>query len=220
MIYQVRIQNSMFGYENDVLRDIEAACETEALEVAHQIDPYAVCTVLGTIKEQEKIERQQSYWDFMRDGKTQEERLGWDVYLAGSLRNPAIPSIMDELHYKLNAKVFADWYAAGPEADDHWKSFYKGVGYSYVEALKEPASVNTFEFDRRNMLVSKTMVLVLPAGKSGHLELGWFLGKGKPGYILLDSNEDRWDVMYQFATGVTADMDELAEWIRKDLGNE
>lgn len=168
--------------------------------------------------------RQMPYWEFMRNGGAEgnpDNRKPthlWDVYLAGSLRNRAIPSIMEELHIKVNAKVFADWYAAGPEADDHWKAFYKGVGYSYVEALKEPASVNTFEFDRRNMLASKTMVLALPAGKSGHMELGWFLGRGNPGYILLDSNEDRWDVMYQFATGVTADIDELAAWIRKDLG--
>lgn len=218
MIYQVRIKNTLFGYESDVLQDIKAPCAIEALEIAQQSDPYADCTVLGTVAETAKSERQQSYWDFMRDGKTPEERPCWDVYLAGSLRNPAIPSIMRDLHIKTNSKVFADWYAAGPEADDHWKSFYSGAGYSYVEALKAPASVNTFEFDRRNMLASKTMVLALPAGKSGHLELGWFLGKGKPGYILLDSNEDRWDVMYQFATGGTADMDELAEWIRADLG--
>lgn len=141
----------------------------------------------------------------------------YDVYLAGSLRNPAIPTIMDSLHVGANAKVFADWYAAGPEADDHWKTFYQGVGYTYREALKEPASVNTFLFDKRHMERSRVMVLALPAGKSGHLELGWFLGRGGTGYILLDSSEDRWDVMYQFATGVTSDIDELVDWISKDL---
>lgn len=152
-----------------------------------------------------------------RSCPNKQKRGGWDVYLAGSLRNPAIPAIMASIHEGANAKVFADWYAAGPEADDHWKAFYQGVGYTYREALREPASVNTFEFDKRNMEVSRVMVLALPAGKSGHLELGWFLGKGKPGYILLDSDEDRWDVMYQFATGVTADREELNDWIRKDL---
>ena len=180
----------------------------------------------------------QPYWDFMRGGltyqkraarasalraleqarKAPEARPGWDVYLAGSLRNPAIPGISKDIALGIDSqKVFCDWYAAGPEADDHWKEFYEGMHYTYVEALKEPASVNTFEFDKRNMEASRVIVLALPAGKSGHLELGWFLGKGKPGYILLDSDEDRWDVMYQFATGVTADLDELNEWIRNDL---
>lgn len=157
------------------------------------------------------------YWEFMRENKETPAEPRWGVYLAGSLRNPAIPSIMESIKADANARVFADWYAAGPEADDHWKAFYQVGGYTYREALKAPASVNTFEFDKRNMEQSCVMVLVLPAGKSGHLELGWFLGKGKPGYILLDSDEDRWDVMYQFATGVTADLDELNYWIRKDL---
>jgi hypothetical protein len=164
----------------------------------------------------------QPFWDFMRDGLTYMQRAasqpGWDVYLAGSLRNPAIPDIAKTIARGIDSqKVFCDWYAAGPEADDYWKAFYQGAGCTYREAIMQPASVNTFEFDKRNMQMSRVMVLALPAGKSGHLELGWFLGKGKPGYILLDSDEDRWDVMYQFATGVTADPDELNEWIRKDL---
>ena len=52
------------------------------------------------------------------------------------------------------------------------------------------------------------MVLVCPAGKSGHLEFGYAIGRGTPGLILLDDPE-RWDVMYQFADGVTDDEDEL-----------
>ena len=159
-------------------------------------------------------EVQMPYWEFMRSGPEK----NWDVYMAGSLRNPAIPSIAKELGLRIHSdRVFCDWYAAGPEADDYWKAFYTEMGHNYKDALKEPSSVNVFNFDKKHMEDSKTMVLCLPAGKSGHLELGWFLGRGGSGYILLDSAEDRWDVMYQFATGVTADMEELAEWLKKDL---
>ena len=48
----------------------------------------------------------------------------------------------------------------------------------------------------------------MPAGKSAHLELGWVIGKGKKGFIVLD-NPDRWDVMYLFADGVFAGFEEL-----------
>ena len=140
----------------------------------------------------------------------------YGVYLAGSLRNPAIPQLHKTLAEGLNTEVFSDWYSAGPEADDYWKEYYSGRGMTYAEALKQPASINTFEFDRKHMHQSRTMVLALPAGKSGHLELGWFLGSGRPGFILLDE-PDRWDVMYQFATGVTADVDELIGMIRPHL---
>lgn len=134
------------------------------------------------------------------------------VYLAGSLRNPSIVSIHKALE-TTGWKVFSDWFAAGHEADDWWKSYYTLRGFTYKEALKEPASVNVFEFDKRNIDASDVMVLALPAGKSGHLELGYHLGKGKPGYILLDDPE-RWDIMYAFATGLTDDIEELCEWIK------
>jgi len=56
-------------------------------------------------------------------------------------------------------------------------------------------------------------VLVLPAGKSGHLELGYMIGQGKPGYILLDGEPERFDVMYNFATGVFTNLSDLLKVI-------
>ena len=138
-----------------------------------------------------------------------------DVYIAGSLRNP---DLMD-VHYYLSDNgfsVFSDWRAVGPNADDHWKTYYQGLGMTYQEALKAPASQLVFNFDRNHLLRSRNMLLVLPAGKSGHMELGWFMGKtGRPGYILLDADDVRWDVMYQFATGVSDNKEEIREWIVK-----
>lgn len=138
------------------------------------------------------------------------------IYLAGSLRNSGIINIAQHLQTATGQRVFADWYAAGPEADDHWKAYYEERGFSYKQALKEPASINVYNFDKKHIDASDAMVLVLPAGKSGHLELGYALGKGKRGYILLDGNADRWDVMYQFADGVTDDVEELIKWLKLD----
>lgn len=129
------------------------------------------------------------------------------IYIIGSLRNPQVPKLTKILR-DMKMDVFADWYAAGPEADDKWRDYEKSQGFTYVEALKRPAAKNVFDFDRRHLEASEVVVLVLPAGKSGHLELGWALGRGKKGYILLDDPE-RWDVMYQFADGVFTDPQEL-----------
>jgi hypothetical protein len=52
-------------------------------------------------------------------------------------------------------------------------------------------------------------VLLAPAGRSAHLELGWMLGQGKRGYVLLDGEPERYDVMLRFATGVYLDIDAL-----------
>jgi nucleoside 2-deoxyribosyltransferase len=135
------------------------------------------------------------------------------IYLIGSLRNPDIPKIANQLR-EAGHEVFDDWHAAGPNADDEWKRYEQERGRSYVEALKGHAAVNVFWFDRKNLHRADRVVLVLPAGKSGHLELGWALGQGKPGYVLLD-NPDRWDVMYQFANGVFVSVDDLIEDLRR-----
>ena len=130
------------------------------------------------------------------------------VYLIGSLRNPKVPEIANEIRAS-GYDVFEDWYAAGPTADDCLLAYEKARGHSTAQALKGYAAQHIFEFDKYHLARADAAVLVLPAGKSGHLELGWFLGGGKPGYILLDEEPPRIDLMYQFATGVFSTMEEL-----------
>ena len=135
------------------------------------------------------------------------------IYLIGSLRNPAVETVANTLRSE-GYDVFDDWRAPGPTADDCWRDYEKGRGRTYVQALQGAAAINIFEFDKRNILASDTVVLVLPAGKSGHLELGWALGQGKRGYILLDDPE-RWDIMYRFATGVVDNIEALVRELQR-----
>lgn len=134
------------------------------------------------------------------------------VYLIGSLRNPRVPELGRTMR-RAGLDVFDDWHAAGPEADDHWQKYEQAKGNNFVQALKGAAAQHVFAFDCENLDASDAAVLVLPAGKSGHLELGYMAGKGKKTYILIDSDPERFDVMYNFATGVflqpTILMDEL-----------
>jgi hypothetical protein len=132
------------------------------------------------------------------------------IYLIGSLRNLEIPKIAAQLRTLTGQEVFDDWYAAGPEADDYWRDYEMDRSHTYRDALRGYAARHVFEFDKKHLDRATTVVLALPAGKSGHLELGYALGRGKRGFILLD-NPERWDVMYQFATGVYDDVNELAE---------
>ena len=139
------------------------------------------------------------------------------VYLAGSLRNPSIPSIANEMEawfesFGRPTTVFADWFAAGPDADDRWRDYEQARGWDFRDALLRPAAENVYNFDKKHMDASDAMVLALPAGKSAHLELGYMVGKGKPTVILLD-DPDRWDVMYQFAEFVTDDVREAAAYV-------
>ena len=123
------------------------------------------------------------------------------LYLIGSLRNPQIADIANAIEDETDVEIFASWAAAGPEADDYWKEYEQKRGKSYLEALDGFAAKHVFEFDKYHLDRTDGAILVLPAGRSGHLELGYSLGSGKRGYVLLD-DPDRWDVMYQFADGV------------------
>ena len=134
------------------------------------------------------------------------------IYIIGSLRNR---DLVIETGNKLRAigiEGFDDWISPGPEADDYWKSYAEARGQTYLEALNSWAAKHVFEFDHFHLNRCDGAILLPPAGKSCHLEFGYMIGTGKPGWVLLD-NPDRWDVMYQFATGWSYDIDEIVDWI-------
>lgn len=137
------------------------------------------------------------------------------LYLIGSLRNPEIPRIGNKLR-ELGFDVFDDWFAAGPEADDYWKEYEEERGGDYFQALKGIACNHVFGFDQHHLDTCDMAVLVLPAGRSGHLELGYVAGQGKPTFILADEElgKSRWDVMYRFATDVSRDEAEMLAYLR------
>ena len=135
------------------------------------------------------------------------------VYLIGSLRNPKVTEVASEIR-KLGFDVFDDWMAAGPIADDAWRDYEKARGHSYEEALAGIAAKHVFEFDLFHLDRSDIVVLLMPSGKSAHLELGYSIGKGKPGFVLFDTEPERYDVMYQFASGVFFALEDLLKALK------
>lgn len=123
------------------------------------------------------------------------------IYLIGALKNWSIVSLANQLQ-KMGFDVFADWITPGPDADTYLLKYAKMRGWSYKKALESYAATHVFEFDKYHIDRSDLVIMVMPAGKSGHLELGYARGCGKPGYILFDKEPARFDVMYKFATGV------------------
>lgn len=136
------------------------------------------------------------------------------VYLIGSLRNEKIPQVGNLLR-EHGWDAFDDWYGAGHEADDKWRDYENLRGRQHRDALFGYAARHVFEFDKRHLDRCDLAVLVMPAGKSGHLELGYFVGTGKPGFIYFDAVPDRYDVMHQFATDVFTSDQELISGLEK-----
>lgn len=130
------------------------------------------------------------------------------VYLIGSLRNPAVRVLGSQIR-GLGFDVFDDWHAAGHDADEQWQKYEKERGRSYEEAIEGHAARHTFAYDKKHLDRAEIGVLVMPAGKSGHLEIGYLAGRGKSTYVLFDAEPERWDVMYQFCTRVCFSVDDL-----------
>lgn len=131
------------------------------------------------------------------------------IYIIGSMRNPRVPEVAAFLR-KLGYDAFDDWYSPGPEADDKWQEYERARGRTFAAALEGHHARHVFALDKLHLDQSAACVMVAPAGKSGHLELGYMIGKGKPGFILLDGEPERFDIMYQFATAVLVDQEQLA----------
>ena len=135
------------------------------------------------------------------------------IYLIGSLRLDGVREFAEELR-ETGFDVFDDWHAAGPHADDIWQEYEQHRGRSYLEALEGFHAKHVFELDERHLNRAQIGILMLPAGKSAHLELGYLLGQRKRGYVLFDKEPERYDVMYQFATGLFMDKQALFEELK------
>jgi len=130
------------------------------------------------------------------------------IYLIGALKNRAIIELGNRLR-AIGYDVFDDWLSPGEEADEKWQEYERQRGRSYKEALLGHHAQHVFDLDYRHLTESDIVVMVMPCGRSGHLELGWAIGQGKRAYVLFDEEPDRFDVMYVFADDVFFDAEEL-----------
>lgn len=139
------------------------------------------------------------------------------VYIIGSLKNWKVIELAKKLRKEFpNWEVFDSWISPGPEADDFWRKYSKKKGLTHQQALKDWSATHIFEFDKKHIDRADIVVMYMPCGKSGHLELGYALGQGKKGYILFDKEPERWDIMALFATEIFYDLNKLIETLKKD----
>lgn len=131
------------------------------------------------------------------------------------MRNEAIPSIGQYLRDATGYEIFNDWHSAGPDADDFLRDHYRGRGASYREGIHSYAAKHIFNFDKYHLDRSDAGVLVMPAGKSAHLEMGYLVGQGKPVYILFDKEPERFEVMHNFATDIFFNLEDLSVALKR-----
>lgn len=109
------------------------------------------------------------------------------IYVASSWRNDYQPTVVDALRtagyevYDFRAPKWNDNGFHWSEIDGAWQDW---DFERYVTALTHPLAESGFKSDMDGLEWADVCVLVLPCGRSAHLELGWAIGRGKPTAIL------------------------------------
>ncbi len=140
------------------------------------------------------------------------------IYAASSWRNPFQPLYVEMLR-QLGHEVY-DFRNPRPgdegfhwsEIDPEWLAWKP---YPYRDALSHPIAESGFKSDLDAMKWADTFLMVLPCGRSAHLEAGWAVGAGKPTALLLHEQKFEPELMYKMADLIACDFDEVATWLEQ-----
>lgn len=136
------------------------------------------------------------------------------IYVASSWRNQVYEGIV----FMLRAAKFEVYDFRNEDSGFSWDqldSAWKQWGIEqYLAAIKTPLAEKGFKNDFEAMKWADACVLVMPAGRSAHIEAGWFVGAKKPLHILLSQEKFEPDLMYKMATSLSSSPMELL----KNLG--
>lgn len=138
------------------------------------------------------------------------------VYLIGSLRNENVVVLGNELR-GLGLEVIDNWVAAGKIADDSWRDYSLARGRNYKEALESREAEHIFNFDLAYLNLSDAVVMLMPAGKSAHLEFGYAVGQRKLGFILMEDQPERLDIMTKFSYQIFHERPALFQALKQAL---
>ena len=136
------------------------------------------------------------------------------IYVASSWRNEIQPSIVSILQaeghnvYDFKNPPSGSGGFHWSDVSKEWEDWDSGM---YRELLYEShIAAHGFLSDIRAMEWAEKCVLVLPCGKSAHLELGWFAGRGKLSYVYIPPEvKVEPELMYLMNTCICISIQEL-----------
>lgn len=137
------------------------------------------------------------------------------IYVASSWRNGRQPEIVKGLREQghdvydfknpPNGSGFG-WSQTGATAEE-----LKDPRAFRDRVLQHPIAQAGFKSDMGALAGADCTVLVLPCGRSAHLELGWAAGAGQRTIVLLDDPMSEPELMYLMNTSLVASLEELLE---------
>ena len=142
-----------------------------------------------------------------------------NIYVASSWRNPIQPEIVTALRGAGHSvydfrnpapgnKGFA-WRDCGGVAANEGPGKGAKTIPSYLEALASERAKDGFRYDNDALDWCDTCVLVLPSGRSAHLEAGYAAGQSKSVIVYLHPDQFEPELMYLLCDSLVQSIPEL-----------
>ena len=139
------------------------------------------------------------------------------IYLASSWRNHNQPMMVDLLRraghevYDFRNPPNGIPGFSWSEIDQKWQDWNAEEYRRHLTT--HPIAARGYVSDLRGMEWADTCVLLLPCGRSAHLEAGWFCGRGKRCLILTQDGEEP-ELMALLATDICISPEEVIAKLR------
>lgn len=137
------------------------------------------------------------------------------IYVASSWRNEYYPRVISAL-MQAGHEVW-DWRnpptgSGGFKWQDVGMPDYKHgdrVSYiDYIDMIEQPRAIEGFQADFKGMQWCDIGVLLLPSGRSAHIEAGWIRGQAKALYVIRPEDDEP-DLMHKLASAIFQNADDL-----------
>lgn len=131
------------------------------------------------------------------------------IYLASSWKHDGQPALVEALRaaghavYDFRNPAPGKAGFAWSQIDPDWQTW--GLR-QFVENLRSPIAAAAFALDANALRRCDTCILLLPSGRSAHLEAGFAAGQGKNVIVMLSADEPAPnELMYLFADALVTD---------------
>jgi len=141
------------------------------------------------------------------------------IYIASSWKNDYQPQVVEFLaKHNLDVYDFRKPFQGSTgfhwsEIDPNWESWSRLEYKNHLEGSR--LAHEGFLLNKRALDQCTACVLVLPSGRSAHLETGYMIGQGKPAYIYLpEAGLVVPELMYLLANEIIFTLEELERKLR------
>lgn len=128
------------------------------------------------------------------------------IYIASSWKNQNAVLALAEYLKSYGFEVDAFCRTTDKRFAFHWSEFVDDeielLNYDAISFINDARVQRAFQEDKSWLDWAGTVIMLMPCGKSSHLEAGYAKGQGKRLYIYGDFPKGEFDVMYGFADGL------------------